>query len=59
MEKKTNTNRGLSNHQAGEVGFGLMIILFMIALFIVWYFTGGPARQEDETPFLKVQTPST
>jgi hypothetical protein len=52
MKQKIKTNRG-------EASFGLIIILFLIALFFLWYFTGGPARQNDETPFLKVQTPST
>jgi hypothetical protein len=43
----------------GEMSFGVMIILFLVALFVIWYFTGGPDSPNAEDPFLKVTTPST
>jgi hypothetical protein len=36
-----------------EIGFGMMIVLGIIALFIIWYFNGGPQRAESQKPFIK------
>ena len=50
MKNKIQKNRG-------EMSFGIMIILFLVALFFIWYFTGGPNSENAEDPFLKVETP--
>jgi len=52
MKNKIKKNRG-------EMSFGLMIILFLVAIFILWYITGGPDNETTEDPFLKVETPNT
>ena len=35
---------------------GLFILLF-IAMFIVWFFTGGPVRTDINKPFIKPASP--
>jgi hypothetical protein len=34
----------------GELKF---FILFLIVLWIIWFFTGGPSRADDQKPFIE------
>ena len=46
----------MSGHGGGGSGIGnviWMVILVVVALFIIWYYTGGPERANTENPFLK------
>ncbi len=45
MIKKINTQRG-------EMEFGMMVLLFIVAIFILWVLTGGPQKSESEKPFI-------
>jgi hypothetical protein len=36
----------------GDAEFGLMVIGFIIVLFFIWYFSGGPVREDSQKPFI-------
>jgi hypothetical protein len=50
----------MSGHGEGGGGIGKVIftvILFIVALFIIWYYTGGPERANTANPFMKPLPP--
>lgn len=36
----------------GEISFGLEVLLFIIAIFIIWIFMGGAKQPTDQKPFI-------
>jgi hypothetical protein len=48
-KKKTKTN-------GGEMGFGTEIIIFVVALFVIWVLMGKPRTENTDKPFIKGQT---
>ena len=47
MIKKINTQRG-------EMDFGMMVLLFIVAIFVLWVLTGGPNKCESNKPFINL-----
>ena len=41
------------NRQKGDMQMLGYVILFLVALFIVWVLTGGPKQKEADSPFIK------
>lgn len=41
-----------SNHSGGVIPFGLEVLLFVLAIFIIWILTGGVKKQTEEKPFI-------
>jgi len=54
-EKKSS---GKKKHTGGGISFGLEIILFILALFILWVLMGMPQSENTNKPFIKSYTPS-
>ncbi len=48
----------LKNFNGGEMSFGMELLLFIVALFVIWMFMGG-AKNDDSAnhPFIKQQLP--
>lgn len=50
------------HHSSGGLSFGMEVILFVVAVFIIWILAGGAKKQPPESPLLvpattnKVQT---
>jgi hypothetical protein len=40
----------------GTDNMGLIIILILVGLFFLWIWTGGPAHQNVDKPFIKIDT---
>jgi len=45
--------RKIKNTNKGEMSFGLEILLFMIAIFVIWVLTGGSKHKEAQKPFIR------
>lgn len=43
--KKIKTN-------GGEMEFFMMILLFLVVIFVIWAFTGGPQGNSKDKPFI-------
>jgi len=54
-EKKKEVKK--SHHSGGEMNFGVEIVLFLVALFILWAVLSGPSENADK-PLLKAETGS-
>lgn len=46
MTKKYN------NYHGGEMSFGLEVILFVLAIFIIWILAGGAKKPIEQKPFI-------
>ena len=42
----------MTQHNKGDAEFGFIIIIFLVILFVVWYFTEGPTVEEGKKPFI-------
>ena len=47
-----------SHHSGGEMSFGMEIVLFLVALFIIWALFSKPSENADK-PFIKATTTPT
>lgn len=36
----------------GEISFGLEVLLFVVAIFIIWIFMGGAKKPTETKPFI-------
>lgn len=58
-KKKDEKKSKPKHHSSGEMSFGLQIILFLIALFVLWALFSKPSENVDK-PFIKANnTPIT
>ncbi|GEM_PF-4509319 len=46
-------------HSGGEMSFGLEVILFVVAIFVLWVLMGKPKTENSDKPFIKEQSTST
>jgi hypothetical protein len=46
-------------HSGGEMSFGLEIILFIVAIFVIWVLMGKPKSENTDKPFIKGQSVTT
>lgn len=53
--KKDEKKPAPKHHSGGEMSFGMEIILFMIAIFVIWVLVGQPRTENTDKPFIKVQ----
>lgn len=44
--------RKFINVSGGEIPFGLEVLLFVLAIFIIWILAGGAKKQVEEKPFI-------
>lgn len=47
------------NYNRGDAQFGLMILGFLVLIFIIWVYTGGPKKEESKKPFITPGNSST
>lgn len=50
----------MSGHGHGGGGIGKVVFVFLlviVAMFFVWYYTGGPERTDTKNPFMKPLAP--
>jgi len=45
-------NKNYNNFNRGEMSFGLEVLLFVVAIFIIWVLTGGAKKTTEEKPFI-------
>lgn len=36
----------------GEIPFGLEVLLFVLAIFVIWVLVGGAKKEVEEKPFI-------
>jgi hypothetical protein len=41
-----------NNTQGGEMGFLMMILLFLVVIFVLWVLTGGQNNKSANDPFI-------
>lgn len=51
-EKSKKDEKKKSHHKGGEMAFGLEVLLFVLAVFVIWVLTGGNKKQEEPKPFI-------
>ena len=44
--------RKFKNMNGGEMSFGLEILLFIVAIFIIWVLIGGAKKETEQKPFI-------
>ena len=54
-DKKDDKKKPVKHHSGG-MSFGMEIVLFMVALFIIWVLVGQPKSENTDKPFIKGQT---
>lgn len=47
------------HHSKGGMSFGFEVLLFVIAVFILWLLTGGAKNETPESPILVPKTTQT
>ncbi len=48
-----NKNKKFKNFNAGEMPFGLQIIIFLLIIFVIWVLAGGAKKEEVPSPLIK------
>jgi hypothetical protein len=59
MAEKSKEKKGekkKSHHHGGEIPFGLEVVLFVLAIFVIWVLMGGAKKGKVEDPFIKQTT---
>ena len=52
MAEKSKDEKG-EHHSGGEMHFGLEVLLFVVAIFIIWILAGGAKKPvTEEKPFI-------
>lgn len=46
-------------YNGGEMHFGMEVLLFVLVIFIIWVFTGGPTHESAKKPFVKPKIDTT
>ncbi|MFA6514757.1 MAG: hypothetical protein WCT42_00630 [Candidatus Paceibacterota bacterium] len=41
-----------STHNGGEMHFGLEVLLFIVAIFVIWILMGGAKKPIEDKPFI-------
>jgi cytoskeletal protein RodZ len=55
-KKKDEKKPSHKKHSGGEMSFGLEVVLFVIAIFVIWLLMGKPQTENSEKPFIKGQS---
>ena len=50
-DKKPEKNK-TSTKSSGGLSFGMEVLLFMIAIFVIWIMAGGAKKEEPSSPLL-------
>ena len=58
-KKKDDKKPAPKKHTGGEMSFGMEIILFLIAIFVIWVLVGKPRSENTDKPFIKGQNVAT
>ncbi len=48
-DKKKDDKKKHSSHSKGGLPFGLEVLLFVVAVFILWVLTGGTKKEQPKT----------
>ena len=52
LNKKPELKKYSNYYSGGEISFGLEVLLFVVAVFIIWILMGGAKKQVEEKPFI-------
>lgn len=52
-DKKDDKKKPVKKHSGGEMSFGVEIILFLVAIFVIWILVGQPKTENADKPFMK------
>ena len=60
-KKKDNTKKedkkpSHKKHSGGEMSFGLEVVLFVVAIFVLWLLMGKPQSENSDKPFIQGQS---
>ena len=55
-DKKDEKKSKPKKHSGGEMSFGMEVILFVLAIFILWVLAGQPKSNNADKPFIKQAT---
>jgi len=56
-DKKKDKKKSSSHHSSGGISFGMEVLLFIVAIFILWMLSGGAKKEAPKSPLL-VPTPT-
>ena len=51
-EKPKEKKEGEKKHSGGEISFGLEVLIFVVAVFLIWILTGGIKKPVEDKPFI-------
>jgi hypothetical protein len=54
-KKKDDKKPKPKKHSGGEMSFGMELILFLVAIFVIWVLVGKPTSENADKPFIKGQ----
>lgn len=57
-DKKKDDKKGKKKAGSGGMSFGLEILLFLLAIFIIWVLMGKPQSEDSDKPFIRDHTTS-
>lgn len=52
-EKPKDEKKKPKKHTSGGMPFGLEVLLFVVAVFVVWLLVGKPKSENADKPFIK------
>ena len=55
-EKPKKDEKKHSHHSGGEIHFGLEVLLFIVAIFVIWVLTGGAKKTTPDNILLDKNT---
>ena len=54
-KKKEDKKSSHKKHSGGGMSFGLEVVLFVLAIFVIWILMGKPQTENGNKPFIKGQ----
>ncbi len=55
-KKDDKKSKPKAHKSGGEMSFGMEILLFLLAIFVIWVFVGKPKTENADKPFIKGQS---
>jgi hypothetical protein len=53
MAEKPKKDEKKHHHSGGEMAFGLEVVLFVVAIFVIWILMGGAKKEQPQNMLIK------
>jgi hypothetical protein len=55
LKEKKDEKKKPKKHSSGGISFGMEVLLFVLAVFIIWVLVGQPKSENVDKPFMQGQ----